>query len=495
MKRLWLLLLLAWWGVSQAQVGAWTWDLVIPSGASTLEYVSGGAVVSNGPGTGSMFLGRTFGAASVNGSPGASIAETLRLPLGGNSIDVVATRAVAWDAVAAGAVAVGAAAYVGVQVGAPIAKAMGYSQVDIGPVRCVATFTGWQCDDGAPPSDQDGIVFCFESCPSDGSGGDTSAVGAFNAVSVAARNDRTVGNPNTGDHRVAVATSMVPYAFPPSPTNAGSVQVNVTYSGDGFSVNTTASLYWIRIKVHTCPAVIDALNPAYSSASPPVGPDGKCPTGRYSGASNAKVADRLTQYGDKTVAPELAQDVLRNGGTLNGAQPGASPSATTGPASITGQPTVTQKPNGDGTSTRTTTTPTTNYTYNNQTITYNITNNTKTEVLNQAGDVISTSNSSSSSTPEQSDQCKSNPDSAGCAKLGDPPTDSPQWETRNVDFAVDDLGLPSGCPVSRTWTFHGWTLLLNYQPACDVAPTVRLALVACSALGAALYIVMTVVKG
>ena len=40
----------------------WTWDAVIPSGANTIEYTSGGMTVSNGPGTGSMFIGRDFGA-------------------------------------------------------------------------------------------------------------------------------------------------------------------------------------------------------------------------------------------------------------------------------------------------------------------------------------------------------------------------------------------------------------------------------------------------
>gem|GEM_PF-6522625 len=81
-----------------------------------------------------------------------------------------------------------------------------------------------------------------------------------------------------------------------------------------------------------------------------------------------------------------------------------------------------------------------------------------------------------------------------CDKMGTPSDDAPTWSNKNITFAPEDLGLPSGCPADRTFTVRGIVFALKYQPACDVAPMVAPALIAFTAVGVAIWI-LTVLKG
>ena len=122
----------------------------------------------------------------------------------------------------------------------------------------------------------------------------------------------------------------------------------------------------------------------------------------------------------------------------------------------------------------------------------NVTTNTQVTVTNTTtGDVISQSGTVAEPTP---DDCKSNPESVGCAKLGTPGTDAPVWKEKTVVFEPEDLGGLSGCPAPEDWVLpmSGFHLAWSYQPACDVAPIIRAGILLLTALGCSLWIMGTV---
>ena len=474
---------------SKAQAGPWTWDAVIPSGASSIEYVSGGMKISNGPGTGSMFLGRTFGAPAGGASRtglAAVITEQIGVNAGGNAIEIAAKRGIPWVSVANAAVAVGGAAWAGFQVGAPIAKALGHSEFNIGDVRCTATLTGWQCDEGeaAPVVTQ----YCvngnsFSNLPPGPYCGDSAslAVGAL-AQALNAYNN---GNGYNGTQASPRQWRVYGGADSACTSNQGCYLETRLYTGGVWGNWALAGVGRQTViagqVAGACPAFIDALNPAYSKGQGEAlpGTDGKCPTGRYTGGKPlAEIVDRIVNYGDPTAGPDLVPDILDKGQPLTGAEPGE----IMGPGSITGQPSTTTTTGPDGTTTTTMTTPRTDYSYGPQTINYQITNTTTTETC--TGGSCNTTTTEGTKTPEQEEACKLNPKLAICSELGDPPTDAPQWTQRTVDYQPEELGFGGSCPPPVSWSVFGLTLNWSYQPVCDVAPMVRIAILLIASVGA-----------
>lgn len=90
--------------------------------------------------------------------------------------------------------------------------------------------------------------------------------------------------------------------------------------------------------------------------------------------------------------------------------------------------------------------------------------------------------------PDPSDPCSVDPGRLGCVGLGEPPPDGPQWSESDVPWSPIDLGLPAGCPAPHDWQWRGYTLRLNYQPLCDVAGLVRVALVLLTSLGTVFFV-------
>lgn len=201
---------------------------------------------------------------------------------------------------------------------------------------------------------------------------------------------------------------------------------------------------------------------------------GLCPEATWTAANMPAAISRIQANLSPDKMADVARDVVSNGG-----QPEAGPVTVSGPASSTPR-TVTQTgPNGT-----TTTNITNNYTYQGDTITWNET----TTVNAPGGDTTTTTGPA----PDTSSECEKNPDSLGCMRPGDLPTDKPQWQSRNVVFAVDELGLPSACPAPRQMVWRGTTLTLNYQPACDVAPMVKAALIIITAISCTLIVVQVI---
>lgn len=87
------------------------------------------------------------------------------------------------------------------------------------------------------------------------------------------------------------------------------------------------------------------------------------------------------------------------------------------------------------------------------------------------------------------DPCDEHPERVGCQTLEAPDDPGIPSETRTITYTADNLGFGSGCPAPRNFMFHGWALPLDYTPLCNVAPTIRLGLIAITALGCILIII------
>lgn len=242
-----------------------------------------------------------------------------------------------------------------------------------------------------------------------------------------------------------------------------------------------------------CPASVDPFNPAYSipQGAPKVG--GKCPTARYNHIplSPQQAADQVAAN-PQGWPTDSWRDALRDAVDVGG-QSVPSEITSSGPQSQTGEP-VSTTTTGPGGTTTTTSTPTYNYVYGGETIQYNITTVT---VTNNNGDVTTTTTTTPAPAPQDDpqDPCQANPGRVGCKQLGTPTDDKPVWAPEVVvPWAVEDLGLGGACPVPYVMTLREWRLVLNYQPACDVAPIVRAGLLTLTTLAAMFFVVSTVQK-
>ena len=500
-RRLAFLLVGLFWalmlaGVAQAQQG-------IKAGGVGLTYGPGTLLVENG-GDFARLLNRTSAVAAQSDferllqrgytppSAAAKVAESLRLPIGGAAVDVTAVRIASAAGIAGAAAALGGAAWAGAQIGAPISKALGHETLDIGATRCVATNTGWQCDDGEaptePPSTVSGYKMDVGGC----------VTGVHLTPAGAGTEFATCFGPKNSTYSQVPTPNSTVWTYTYLSYNAGNGVATFSYSqqfcnnGTCYPPSTGNANYGVlRAPIQTtgsCPAVIDALNPAYSKAAGGApGADGKCPTGRYTEASNSKVLDRLMQYGNlgNTVLPNLLTDILTKGGEV----PAVAPRDITGPSSapLPSSPTsVTSGTNPDGSPAPTTTTTgggTVNITYNGPTITHNNTSTTTT-TNNQNSQTTTTT------TLDPDDPCAKTPDLISCSKYGAIPDDKPVWKEQNVPYEVEDLGFASGCPVPFSIGLAGGqSVSISYQPVCDFAPTLKPLLIAICALSCVVMII------
>lgn len=338
--------------------GSLAWTLMSATENFSLVPQANGVVVSDGVRGGSL-ISRSLS----QGAAGAVTAtENYAASVAGGDIVLTAARGLTLGAIAEGAALGYAAGYVGFNtIGAPLAVAIGNTQFDIGDTRCTATLSGWQCDAGTPPVSQAGI--CFQTdiglsfLPSIQPGA------CFLSPAAAVTADLGA----LGEHISGVGCSQSGNTF----------VCNYTTDKYGYShAGPAIGGYGRPGQVpNACPAVVDALNPAWSRpAGGSPNKDGKCPSGRYNNADKATVTDRLTQYMDQTKTADLVQDILQRGGSV--ATP--SPAVLSGPASATGQPSTEVKTNPDGSTSTTTKTPVTNYTYNTAPNTITVSNATTT---------------------------------------------------------------------------------------------------------------------
>lgn len=209
--------------------------------------------------------------------------------------------------------------------------------------------------------------------------------------------------------------------------------------------------------------------------------DNRCAGGAMQSLSPDDVAAKIAPYADsfKPKAVDITKQAI---GAGHDAAPYTQPQTATGPSSITQPQTQVVTKTATGTTQISTITTTNNITYQGDT--YNITNVTTKK--NPDG-------SEETTTEQQKDlsQCAKSPNSLACVDLGTPSTESPTWQTKNVVYQADALGLPAGCPAPWTGQVHGWNLSMSWQPACDQAPAIRAGVLALAGLTALMLIITT----
>lgn len=206
---------------------------------------------------------------------------------------------------------------------------------------------------------------------------------------------------------------------------------------------------------------------------------GVCPGPVKTPLTDIQLAERLNNANVSSAALSKAlEEILKAGGAIQD----TGTHSVIGPSSVPGETKTKTTTAANGTTQVTTVTNNYNYNYAGNTITI-----TTTELVQNAD---GSTEETTSDTPDP--LCAQNPNSLACIKLGDVPTDQPGWETKTIAYQADSLGLPAACPAPWTGQLRGWTLSFSYQPACDVAPQVRLAILALTTLAALLMIITTV---
>lgn len=240
-------------------------------------------------------------------------------------------------------------------------------------------------------------------------------------------------------------------------------------------VNNDGTTYWGEYRIgyqgsrvettNGCPAIIDALTGA--SVVPGVSGDGKCATGRYGpitvDQSAVKIAPLMTA--------KAIDDYLASPSSRTGPIPESKPMAITGPATQVGQPvtTTTTTPSGTKSETRT---PTYQYNYAGNTVTYNTTNSTVTNITNNEGDT-STETVTSDEPPLPPSDCELTPTAAGCVDLGDP-SQYPKEELPKESWSFPGISPKSlasnkSCPAPLTIPImYGQTVTFSFTPLCDI---------------------------
>jgi hypothetical protein len=303
---------------------------------------------------------------------------------------------------------------------------------------------------------------------------------------------------NWGDqclqHGAAIAACEAAFPVGDYCTRSGNTFIVwYTPNGDPLVYTNFSAQSGTTTAVGACPASIDPFDSQYNvPAGEPPGIDGKCRRARYywQPVTPEAAGQRLDQYPPAPGAQEGAlndalQDALERGADIPGSEslPMSGPSSQTG----TGSTTTTTLPGG-GTRTETRT-PTYTYTYGDTNITYNT---SYTTIINNNGEVT-TIEEDPPPAEEQSDFCVDNPNVLACLQLGDPPSAPQPPSEQVITYEVDALGLPAGCPAPMEATFPVVGLVsVAWTPICDLAPLVRAMLLAMSAFGAALVIVMNV---
>lgn len=195
-----------------------------------------------------------------------------------------------------------------------------------------------------------------------------------------------------------------------------------------------------------------------------VGVDGKCPTGVYTPLTEVQLRDLIKS----AVTTAIADQHLRS--------PAASavetaPMTVTGPATQVGTAT-TAATTADGKTTTQTTTPTYQYNYSGDTITYNTTNNTSTSVVNNTTGV--TESTSTQTKPETSipGLCDLFPTISACQKL-DNPEDSSNVPSQPWTPSITPHVFSSSatCPSPITISFPRVSFVMVWDPLCNLAST------------------------
>lgn len=328
-------------------------SIVVNNGAVGVSANGSNYVVEDGNG-GLAYGGRTWQNPSSRGGA-VTLSENYTGRIAGGAIAVVARRAIP----AASAISAAKESFIiGCQAGTELSAYLGLGTPSSSRTGC--NVTDWLFDDGQEPT-----------------GGST-----VTQNQVRFGYNGTVG-PWDVDPRIACEFAPAYGTYWNTPVwNAANNSCRAYNKTSPSSYINYAAVYRTVdvVTPSSCPAYIDALDPAYSGAagSPP-GPDGKCPTGRYNKIDAATARAKMDAYADYSKASDVLNKILESGGVIsvNGER------SLSGTDSVVGTPSTTTTTNPDGSVTTTTTTPNIGYTYNGNTIT--VTNNTTTTTTTCTG--------------------------------------------------------------------------------------------------------------
>jgi len=228
----------------------------------------------------------------------------------------------------------------------------------------------------------------------------------------------------------------------------------------------------------SCTPIVDALTG--QSYVPGIRDDGKCITGRYEPATESQV--------QAAVQPRVESSLLDSmkAAISAGASIPSSPPSVSGPASQVGQPrtTTTTGPAGQ---TATTATPTYQYNYAGDTITYNTTNQTVTNITSPTGQTTTETKTETQPEPADTKQlCDTYPESLACMKPGTAPdADAMPTKSQPVTFTPDPRWGASAGACSRGPVVLSFGTFDLWKPFCDWAQLIRGVIVAGFSLAAA----------
>lgn len=163
------------------------------------------------------------------------------------------------------------------------------------------------------------------------------------------------------------------------------------------------------------------------------------------------------------------------------------PLTVTGPATSPGGKTVTNDVTNNTTNTQTTTH---NHSYAGDTVT-TTTTTTNITINNSTGAVTNNTTSTKEAEPTPADQCKDNPDSSGCAKLGVAP-EPDTLVKKSVAVTVVLTAFAGGsCPPGITFSAMGRSYSISYTPICDTLALLKFLFLAISGVIAAYILAET----
>lgn len=390
---------------------------------------------------------------------GGIVKETYKIGLGAAKERAALTvgRVVTMAELGVALAAVGGAAYAGAQIGAPISKLLGNDTLDIGDMRCLATNTGWQCDDGKPPLQKSAAeFFCYGQWRG-------SLAECFDILETSIKNSWLSDGYTVEGLQIIVTSeteTFVEYTGTYSATkpNQATQFRNIGSNGMPKRINPAAQV---------CEATIDALNPAYSrpEGHNQAGPDGKCPTGRYGPRSPEDFAKLVRDYGKAEFAHDVIKELLDDKG---GAIPVQSPRIIDGPDQLPGPTATTTTTNPDGSRSTTGTQRQVIYDYSKpDEVSWHEEETTATTDGNGTTTTTTTGDGTTTTTGGGGVRCEPGDKTAGCAELGRPSADKPKWSEKSVLWNPEDLGLPAACPADRVLDLSFRTFVIPFAQFCD----------------------------
>lgn len=248
-----------------------------------------------------------------------------------------------------------------------------------------------------------------------------------------------------------------------------------------------------------------------------VGRDGKCKGGTLLDKTSDQLGDLIQSQlggdfggagasGGWGTPADLVREQLNRGTTLgqdkapdllpyttNPAPDGATLS---GPASLTGTPTVVSTPAQNGQpATTSTSTPKVDLTYNGN----KWTQVASTTVVNNNGTTTTTTTTTNAGGQPQPTDCDKFPNSVGCTDLGDPgaadkvPNTDYTASAGNTPF-TELAGCPAGFPLNFAMAGRAYSYMLSNQPLCDLATTLKPIFIALFSASAAIIFYMGIGK-